>query len=87
MCRPYGLLLVDEPFSGLDRTGRATFIDLLRQIRDDGGSVLVATHDPQAMEVFDRTVTLEQGVIVDDTRAGAGTTGVGEEETATEGRS
>ncbi|MFN3218146.1 MAG: ABC transporter ATP-binding protein [Acidimicrobiales bacterium] len=69
VCRPYGLLLVDEPFSGLDRTGRATFIDLLRQIRDDGGSVLVATHDPQAMEVFDRVVTLEQGVVIDDTLA------------------
>ncbi len=69
VCRPYGLLLVDEPFSGLDRQGRTTFIDLLHQIRDDSGSVVVATHDPQAMEVFDRTITLEHGLIVSDERA------------------
>ncbi len=66
VCRPYGLLLLDEPFSGLDRLGRLALIELIGQIRAAGGSVLVSTHDEQAMAVFDRIITLEQGALVDD---------------------
>ncbi len=66
VCRPYRLLLVDEPFSGLDRAGRNTLIELLGTVKSKWGAVLVATHDQDAVEVFDRIITLEQGQIVDD---------------------
>ena len=29
LCRPFSLLLVDEPFVGLDASGRQAFLDLL----------------------------------------------------------
>jgi ABC-2 type transport system ATP-binding protein len=67
VCRPYRLLLVDEPFSGLDRRGRSTLLELLDQVARSGGSVLVATHDEHAEGVFDRVITLEDGEIVGDT--------------------
>lgn len=65
VCRPYGLLLVDEPFSGLDTAGRETLIELIGQIRDNGGAVLVATHDQQAVDLFDRVITLEDGEMIE----------------------
>jgi ABC-type multidrug transport system ATPase subunit len=65
VCRPYQLLLVDEPFSGLDRSGKAAFVELLDQVAEAGGSVLVATHDEAATERFDRVITLEHGLAID----------------------
>jgi len=66
LCRPFATLVIDEPFSGLDRTGREALLELIAEIRDERGSVLVATHDPQMLGVFDRAVMLEQGEVVFD---------------------
>ncbi len=66
LCRPFAALAIDEPFSGLDRTGREALLELIAEVRDDHGAVLVATHDPQMLEVFDRAVMLEQGEVVFD---------------------
>jgi len=66
LCRPFAVLAIDEPFSGLDRTGRAALLELIAEIRDERGAVLVATHDPQMLDVFDRAVMLEQGEVVFD---------------------
>lgn len=64
--RPFALLLVDEPFSGLDRAGRAAVTDRLRGIRAEGGAALVATHDAPVLELFDRIVMLDAGAVVFD---------------------
>ena len=45
--RPCRLLLVDEPFVGLDATGKLALLDLLDSLHDAGVTTLVATHDPQ----------------------------------------
>jgi len=66
LCRPFAVLAIDEPFSGLDRTGRTALLELIVEVRDERGAVLVATHDPQMLEVFDRAVMLEQGEVVFD---------------------
>lgn len=39
------LLLLDEPFAGVDTTSAAVVTRLLRELADDGATVLVATHD------------------------------------------
>ncbi len=39
------LLLLDEPFAGVDRTSEATMVALLKELRDEGKTVLVSTHD------------------------------------------
>ena len=42
--RPAELLLVDEPFSGLDEAGRHAFLTLLAGRCDEGAAAVVATH-------------------------------------------
>lgn len=66
LCRPFSVLLVDEPFSGLDPTGRNAFIELLGEVRDQNGSVVVATHDHASLEYFDRAVKLNDGEMIYD---------------------
>jgi manganese/zinc/iron transport system ATP- binding protein len=39
------VLLMDEPFSGIDARTEAAVLDLLRELRDDGRSIVVVHHD------------------------------------------
>lgn len=39
------LLLLDEPFNGLDQRNRLVVLRLMRELRDDGVGILVSTHD------------------------------------------
>lgn len=39
------VLLLDEPFAGVDTTSQALITDLLRELATDGAAVLVSTHD------------------------------------------
>lgn len=66
LCRPFTMLLVDEPFSGLDSLGRDALMELIREVRSQNGSVLVATHDKAALTVFDRVLMLSEGELVYD---------------------
>lgn len=43
------LLLLDEPFAGVDRVSEETIARLLREFAASGGTVLVATHDLAAL--------------------------------------
>jgi ABC-type multidrug transport system ATPase subunit len=65
-CRPFSVLLVDEPFVGLDAAGRSAMLELLGESVDNGASVIVATHDPDVIDRFDRGVVLENGELVHD---------------------
>ncbi|MBJ6610536.1 MAG: ABC transporter ATP-binding protein [Candidatus Thiothrix moscowensis] len=40
------ILLLDEPTANMDKDARLRTIQLLRQLRDDGMALLVASHDP-----------------------------------------
>lgn len=62
-CRPFRLLLVDEPFVGLDAAGRSTLLEMLAEAVDDGATVLVATHDPDVLVRFDRRLVLVDGAV------------------------
>ena len=39
------ILLLDEPFAGVDKRSEATMTRLLRELADDGATILVSTHD------------------------------------------
>lgn len=43
------ILLLDEPFSGVDKPSEATIVRLLRELADDGHAILVSTHDLHAL--------------------------------------
>ena len=61
------LLLADEPCAGLNPTETAAMIDVLRQIRSSGVTVLLVEHDmPSVMEVSDRLLVLDAGTLIAD---------------------
>jgi ABC-2 type transport system ATP-binding protein len=63
--RPASLLLVDEPFSGLDDAGRAAFLGLLKERCEAGAAAVVATHARARVEGFaDRAMRLEEGGVI-----------------------
>jgi manganese/zinc/iron transport system ATP- binding protein len=58
------LLLLDEPFQGVDAVTEQTIISLLRQLRSEGKTLLAVHHDLQtAAEYFDWVVLLNVRVI------------------------
>ncbi len=61
------LLLADEPCAGLNPTETAAMIDVLRQIRASGITVVLVEHDmPSVMEVSDRLLVLDAGAMIAD---------------------
>ena len=66
MNRP-SLLLADEPTSSLDPDAAEQIIALLKEVHRDGTTVLVATHDEDALASFDcRTLMMYQGRVFEE---------------------
>ncbi|WP_108681829.1 manganese/iron ABC transporter ATP-binding protein [Methyloceanibacter sp. wino2] len=58
------IILLDEPFTGIDVTTEAAIIDLLRELRDDGHLILVSTHNLGSVPDFcDQVVLLNRTVL------------------------
>jgi ABC-type multidrug transport system ATPase subunit len=66
LIRPFGLLLVDEPFVGLDPSGRDAFIELIDDAAAAGATIVVATHQLEYVTKADRCIALRDGAIVYD---------------------
>lgn len=66
LVRDAGVLLIDEPFVGLDRRGKDALLDLIRERRSGGATVVLATHDSEVLGIADRCVALHNGVVVHD---------------------
>ncbi|CAN5559556.1 ABC transporter ATP-binding protein [soil metagenome] len=61
------LLLLDEPTRGLDYTAKHRLVEILRDLADEGHSVLLATHDVELVaEVASRVLVMADGEIVAD---------------------
>ena len=67
--RPFDVWLVDEPFVGLDATGRAAMLEILAEVNADGAAVVVATHDAGFVDRVDRCVALRDGELIFDGKA------------------
>jgi len=63
------ILLADEPTGALDSITGETVMRLLRRHCDDGGSVILVTHDAAHAAWADRVVFLRDGRVVDETKA------------------
>ncbi|MBN1245465.1 ABC transporter ATP-binding protein [Candidatus Bathyarchaeota archaeon] len=57
------LILADEPTGNLDTKNGQKITQMLRTLKANGKTVIVATHDPELMQLADRTVCLEDGRI------------------------
>jgi manganese/iron transport system ATP-binding protein len=58
------ILLMDEPFTGVDAPSQEAILELLNRLRDQGVTVLVSTHDLNlAVERFDRLALLNRQLV------------------------
>lgn len=58
------LYLMDEPFAGVDAATERTIVEILRELRARGKTVLVVHHDLQTVrEYFDRVILLNMRVV------------------------
>ena len=64
--RPFDLLLVDEPFVGLDAAGKEALLELLALATENGATVVVATHELSFVHTVSRIIALRDGRLVYD---------------------
>jgi heme exporter protein A len=63
------ILLLDEPFTGLDAEGVKTAIEFIKGERERGKTILMVTHHvSEAIEMGDRVVILWEGEVKEDLR-------------------
>ncbi len=64
------VLLLDEPFTGLDRDGQASLVRAIARAKQEGRGVLVVSHDLEAVDgLAEQLVVLKNGrVVLDEAR-------------------
>ena len=63
LCQDAKLLLLDEPFAGVDAASEKAIFALIDTIRSMGKTVVVVNHDLSILQRFDRLLMLNQRVI------------------------
>ncbi|MEK3707798.1 ABC transporter ATP-binding protein [Paenibacillus sp. FSL R7-0198] len=62
---PGGLLLLDEPLSGLDIPAQEAVVSLLGQWKNEGTSIVTACHEPLLIErLADQVIVLKKGSVL-----------------------
>jgi ABC-type multidrug transport system ATPase subunit len=64
--RPFDVMLIDEPFVGLDRLGRDALLELLALAHGDGATLVVATHELSSVQESSRLIALSSGEVTYD---------------------
>ena len=64
LCGDPGLMLLDEPMSGLDALGRAQMLDVFKQRKERGAAILMSSHIVSDMvQLCDRVLVMAHGRI------------------------
>lgn len=62
------IVFADEPTAALDKASGMAVVELLKALGAERGTTTVmVTHDPRILDLADRIITLEDGVLVRDT--------------------
>lgn len=64
------LVIADEPTAELDTATTNSILDLVTELHQAGTTILLATHDPVALERIDHVVTLRDGAVAGVRRDG-----------------
>ncbi len=75
MCMRPAVLLADEPTGNLDRHTGQEVMAVLERVHDDGGTVLLVTHDPEIGGRARRRLRMVDGAVVSDEKAIGGGNG------------
>jgi len=62
------IILADEPTGNLDTATGEMILGIFDKLRESGKTVLMVTHEPEVARRCDRTITLRDGLVVDDVR-------------------
>ena len=62
------VLLADEPTGALDSTTSEEVMDLIKQINNEGKTILVVTHEQDIANMCKRIITLKDGIIMTDVK-------------------
>lgn len=63
LCQQADILLLDEPFAGVDAATEHAIFELIRKLTDEHRTLLVVNHDLGVLEKFDSLLMLNQRVI------------------------
>jgi ABC-type lipoprotein export system ATPase subunit len=65
------LIVADEPTGNLDSRAAEVIIDLFEELVENGKTIVMVTHDPSMTSRTSRTVTLSDGILINEIVAGA----------------
>ena len=58
------IFLFDEPCTNLDQSSKKDFLEILKQLKKDDKTVIIAEHDPEELEgLFDKKLVLKDGEV------------------------
>jgi len=60
LLKPCDLILADEPTGSLDLINRDAILDLLQDLKSEGKSIIIVTHDPVVAQRCDRIIQLDK---------------------------
>jgi len=63
------LILADEPTGNLDTASSRDVLAVLRELNEQGRTIIVITHDPEVAPVAARTVHMRDGQLIDEVAA------------------
>jgi macrolide transport system ATP-binding/permease protein len=66
------VILADEPTGALDRSSGEEVLRILRELNDEGRTIIIVTHDPDVAARAGRIIELRDGRVVADRRTGPG---------------
>ena len=56
------LAILDEPDSGIDMLSQSAVIAMIKEIKSNGGSVILITHDEEVVKIADRAALMCSGI-------------------------
>lgn len=60
------IILLDEPTRGIDKEGVDQFVNLMKNLRSENKTVIVASHDEIPGLVYDRRLRMKDGILLSE---------------------
>jgi putative ABC transport system ATP-binding protein len=61
------IVVADEPTAELDSASADLLLAQMRELADDGASIVLSTHDPRVVDAAERMLTLHHGAVASET--------------------